>query len=541
MRRLKASASFEPAESPTNKDREDKAHGLSQTMEIELKLAFPPDAREAIAAHPLLAAGKLQGQPETLESTYFDTLGLELQARRIALRVRNTSRGKVQTVKCAATSSGGLSARPEWECPYGEAFDFSAVDDAATRRRLEEARGQLLPVFKTVFERRTWLLEPRPGVRILVMLDSGHVITAEAAAPISELELELVAGSADDLRSIAIQLAADLPLIPYDPSKAERGYRMFSGQALRPQKAGKSPVRPAMTPLEAFQALAEQGLHCWQANLHGALAENDPEFIHQFRVALRRLNTLLTVFAPALPADFADSWSESLKTLAGTTGELRDLDVMRENVLRPMLGRSPDPAHDQAVRRAIAACDAARAEADGAIDRLADGLPLLRFARDIAGLPNSDAPKSAARFAEKRLGRLYRKTLKRLKAARREPSPQNAHRLRIALKHLRYACEFFASIFDETAMLGYGKGLAALQDHFGSINDHYVALARLAQWSASDPTLLGASAYITAWHGKHLKRQIVAALELAEQALGQCEPWCGACERRGMSCKAKTH
>lgn len=502
--------------------------------EIELKLFFPAAAVERIEAHPIIAGGIRQGRIETLESSYFDTPELTLSAARIALRTRRTGAGMVQTVKCAAESVGGLSSRPEWEQPYGGAFDFSAVDAPTARALLEAEKGRLFPVFSTVFRRETRLVEPRPGIRILIMIDTGHVISAADQTPISELELELVSGSAADLQDLAVELAADLPLIPYDPSKAERGYQLFRKEATKPLKAGRATLSGDLTPVEAFRALAVPTQQCWQANLHGALDSAAPEFVHQLRVSLRRLNTLIRIFKPALPEAFAATWSAAVKELAAVTGEVRDLDVMRESILEPMLAADAAPAHQALMQRALAACRQARDQADGAFERLLDGQPLLRFARDLRRLPGDGHPARLALFAEKRLGRMYEKAVQRLATVVKQPTPDNAHRFRIALKHLRYSCEFFASLYNETAMYQYAKNVAALQDELGFINDLHVALSRFAQWSQDDPALKEVRDHIARWHKGRVDDKLATALTRAASVLRECQPWCHECERRGM-------
>lgn len=507
--------------------------------EVELKLFFPASASARIAAHPRLAQARRQGRVETLESTYFDTPDLQFQQARIAIRTRKTGSGMLQTVKCAAESVGGLSARPEWEQAYTGEFDFSGIEAEDVRNKLETEKPRLLPIFATVFRRETRLVEATSGARILVMLDTGSVVSADDEAPISELELELVEGSAADLQDLAMELAADLPLIAFDQSKAERGYLLFHKETARPMRAGRVELAPSLTALQAFHKLALHGQRCWQTNLHGALTSPDPEFVHQFRVALRRLNTLLRVFKPALPGEFFATWSASLKTLAGATGEVRDLDVMKEAVLLPMRRADGAPEHRALVDRAIAACDRARAAAEPGPDRLANGLPLLAFVRDLDRLPLDRAKPKTVRFAEKRLERLHRKAIERLTAVVQEPSSENAHRLRIALKHLRYSCEFFASLFDEAAMLQYAKDVAALQDQFGFINDLHVALGRLEQWSRQAPELSAVRDYIVRWHQGRIDAQLTAALQGAEALLRHCQPWCGACERHGMKALRK--
>lgn len=506
--------------------------------EIELKLAFPPSAQALIENHPLLQRGVLRGDPKFLDNTYFDTPDLALHNARVAVRVRDTGSERLQTVKCAAPSVGGLSSRPEWEGPYRGEFDFSAVDAEETRILLDARCAALLPVFTTAFRRVTRQFEPRPGVRILIMLDTGKILSAGRETTISELELELAEGTAADLQDFAIELAQALPLMPFDDSKAQRGYQLFLNEPVRPLKAAKSAVEPAMNTPQAFLALANQGMTCWQGNLHGMVVAPQPEFIHQFRVALRRLNTLLRVFKPALPGDFAERWAPELKALASTTGEVRDLDVMLENVLQPMLD-SKDKVRQKLVKRAIEACDQARAAADLPLEKLLNGDTLLRFAREINALHAKAVKQEITGFAEKRLGWLHRKAMKRFQTVVRSHKAADAHRFRIALKHLRYGCEFFANLFGEAEMLQYAREVAALQDELGFLNDLYVALSRLDHWADADTSLDEVRDYIARWYTGRMDDQFVQALANADALLRKCLPWCGECERHGFKSARK--
>lgn len=501
--------------------------------EVELKLYFPAAERAKIETHPLISGATPKGEPEILENTYFDTPELTLHGKKIAVRTRRTRAGMLQTIKCAAESVGGLSSRPEWEKPFSGEFDFSVIDNPGVRELLQNEKPRLTPVFCTNFQRQTWQFTPEPGIRILIMLDCGSVSSPQGELPISELELELAQGSAQDLRNFAIELAATLPLIPFDPSKAERGYQLFLNESTRPLKAGKTPVHTAMSTGEAFRALANQGLLCWQTNLLGALNHADPEYVHQFRVALRRLSTLLKLFKPALPPDFCSHWSAALKDLSTLTGEVRDLDVMRETVLAPML-ETGNRKEKALVKQAILACAAARTTADKTLDSLQSGQPLLMFSRDVSQLPLNGHSKKIERFAEKRLSKLHRHAALRLREAVRSPSPENAHRFRISLKHLRYACEFFAALFDDDAMLKFAKAIAALQDELGFLNDLHVALCRLDVWASTEEKLKKSRAHVARWHAKHADEKLSKALSQAESLLGECLPWCGECERRGL-------
>lgn len=207
--------------------------------EIELKLAVPDAALAAVAAW-LDAHGEARGET-TLLNVYLDTPGRDLARQRAALRLRQKGSQWLQTLKTAGSSQGGLASRNEWECEVaGEAIELSRFPDDA-RAVLAPLAGQLAPVFRTDFVRRTWIIT-QDGARIEAALDTG-TITAPGQAQvetIQELELEWLPGEDDDggddshraeaaLRAFAARLAHVAPLTPSDLSKAARGYRLTGG------------------------------------------------------------------------------------------------------------------------------------------------------------------------------------------------------------------------------------------------------------------------------------------------------------------------
>lgn len=502
--------------------------------EVELKLYCSPDDIARIGTHPLMTTGVETGPAKRLENTYYDTPELALHQERIALRIRNTPTEQLQTVKCAAKSFAGLSARPEWETPYAGSFEFSAVDAGQVRSFLEERQSRLVPVFTTSFERRTWRIDVSKKIAIWVMVDSGFVSSGDRRAPISEVELELEQGDPEDLLDFAIALATHLPLVPHDVSKAERGYQLFLEQTPGPQKAPPSPLSVKQNAAEAFNRLAAQGMQMWQANLLGTLTTPDQEFVHQFRVSLRRLNSLIKVFKPALPGRYQMRWTKRVKALSQITGDVRDLDVMRSGILEPMLGC--DDASVQAhAKAAMAMLDKTKQEALAEVQQLHYGGPVLLFARDLQDLDVDDFPKNLPRFAEKQLAQLHRNALKRLTRTLKTPTPENAHRFRIALKHLRYSCEFFAPLFDNEEMVEYAKAVAALQDSFGFINDFHVALSRLQDWVGKAAITLEVREAVAKWHTPRAQLVLTDALQLSEAVMSRCQPWCTECERRGLT------
>ncbi|EMB9908936.1 CHAD domain-containing protein [Pseudomonas aeruginosa] len=502
--------------------------------EVELKLYCAPEDMARVLTHPLVTAGTETGPAKRLDNTYYDTPDLALHKERIALRIRTTPTEQLQTVKCAAKSIAGLSSRPEWETPHKDSFDFSAVDARKVRDFLAQQQSKLVPVFTTSFERRTWRVETSKKIAILVMVDTGIVSSGDKVLPISEVELELAQGHPEDLLDFAIALATHLPLVPHDVSKAERGYQLFLNQTGAPQKASPSPLGIKQDSAEAFHLLATQGMAMWQANLMGTLTKGDHEYVHQFRVSLRRLNSLIKVFKPALPGRYQTQWTKCVKALSQITGDVRDLDVMRSGILEPMLQSESQlvVAHATA---ALAALDSAKQEALVQVQQLRFGGPVLLFARDLQDLNTDDFPKNLPRFAEKQVAELHRNALKRLTKTLKTPTPECAHRFRIALKHLRYSCEFFAPLFDNDEMLEYAKAIAGLQDALGFINDFHVALSRLHHWVEQGVIMKEAREAIAAWHTHHAQTALSDALQLAESVMSRCQPWCTECERRGLT------
>ncbi|MDR2209557.1 MAG: CYTH domain-containing protein [Azoarcus sp.] len=197
------------------------------SIEVELKLSFPAEALPDIMRHPLIANAPREGSPGTLDNTYFDTSDLTLKTHGTGLRLRKQAGGMVQTVKCSAQTINGLTRRPEWETPWCGHFDFSAVTDTAVAALLTQVSSELVPVFTTRFLRDTRRIQPRPGVCVFVMVDTGLIEAGEYNAPIHEIELELAEGDEGELVRLAEELRQTLPLAFENVSKAQRGYKLF--------------------------------------------------------------------------------------------------------------------------------------------------------------------------------------------------------------------------------------------------------------------------------------------------------------------------
>ena len=203
-------------------------------IEREIKLALPPE-QAAAADRFFTATAGVPGRDVPLANLYFDTPSLALAGAKIALRLRRTPDGWLQTLKAAGTAEGGMHRRHEWETAVaGESLEVDALaaacDDASALAALRAAAAELGERFRTTFVRRLWRFE-FDGARIEAAIDRGEV-TAPANGEtrrdaISEIELELLDGDERALHALTAKLSAAVPgLTPENVNKAQRGYRL---------------------------------------------------------------------------------------------------------------------------------------------------------------------------------------------------------------------------------------------------------------------------------------------------------------------------
>jgi triphosphatase len=472
---------------------------MANHKEIELKLAIDAAGIALLRRHPLLA-GK-QPQQQHLRNTYYDTPNLQLRALGVALRFRQSGDTWLLTLKSGNPAAGGFAERAEWECvAQPGVFDFRHVTDTALRRFLEVHVDELKPVFSTDFTRETWLLD-YAGSRIELALDRGEVRSEGRETPLCEIELELLSGSdGTALFALALALSDATRLHPEIASKAERGYRLFRREARRPVSAAPSPANAQMPAPHAFAALGWQCLRQLQSNEAGVIEEAAaaPEFLHQTRVAIRRLRSAIAFFAPALPAIYRERYAPAWRNLAVALGAARDWEVMRDETLPTLGALNRASSEDNPLRARIEAqveqmLAAAREECRAALGHPGYSQLLIEFSAalyDLQHLPagNPTSPVlPLPELARQQLKKAWKNAKKR--AGKDRPDklgmPQ-LHRLRIAVKKLRYGIEFVCPLFPQAPTERYREALSRLQETLGKLNDLNTAERLLAEYTNAD-------------------------------------------------------
>ncbi len=249
------------------------------------------------------------------------------------------------------------------------------------------------------------------------------------------------------------------------------------------------------------KVVAQQTLRI-QANLHGALEDVEPEYLHDLRVATRRLRSALRLFAGVLGPRRSESLRLELRWIGRLLGDVRDLDVFILNLQTQAqrLGES-----GAIVELLVAELRRQRLPARQILEAALVSRRFSSLVRRLETLGASPPPRRPRGDGGLQVAQaapaLIRKAWKRVLALGRAIGPDSPatdlHRLRILFKRLRYACEFFREAFVDPASgedpLGDEiQAMVRFQDCLGEHQDAVVAITRiqdLAQGMVQSSTL----------------------------------------------------
>ncbi len=244
---------------------------------------------------------------------------------------------------------------------------------------------------------------------------------------------------------------------------------------------------------QAALSIYQQLLDTMRRNEAGIIEDIDSEFLHDFRVAIRRTRSGLTQLKDALPSDITETFKREFAYLGQVTGPTRDLDVYLL-YKKDYLSRLPGFLREGMADFFIEMADKRRREWEKMVmvlqsaryRKIIDDWQSYLEAGDDGELPgNSGQPVD--RYARKIIHRRYVRIMKKGKAIGPSSPDESFHRLRIQCKKLRYSLEFFASLFPASAMRQVIKQLKRLQANLGGFNDlsvqqdmlqHYLAAIR---------------------------------------------------------------
>jgi triphosphatase len=451
-------------------------------LEPELKFRIPRSELKSLAAMRFAGTRGGQSAERHLVSTYFDTPKQKLHAHKFTLRVRETNDQFVQTIKSA---EAGSFARGEWERKLAKASpDLDHLDETPLGSLIgRKARRKLRPVFQTSVQRITRTYR-HGSSEVELAIDRGRVSARRGSENIAEFELELKKGHLSALfslaRSFAERAGAELDL----RAKSERGYRLANDDGSIAVHAASIELMGEMTVRRAFDVIAYATLRHFAGNVDGVRA-GDAESVHQMRVGLRRIRAAISVFADILPGPSTARMKDELKWLTNELAPAREMDVFLKEQIAPLRRKAEPQRGVRAIEKHFAR---RRSEA---LQKARLALDTPRYRRmlieilewlEIRGVTdNGGEKKPIGGF----VARVIRRRVHKVKKQGRELdklAPHARHRLRIKIKKLRYAVEFFESLYPSSAqaeLKRLSNRLKKIQDALGALND-FVAHRELA-------------------------------------------------------------
>jgi CHAD domain-containing protein len=449
---------------------------------------LPPETLTLQAAGERLLSRFEVGERDEVQSdrTYYDTFDGLLRARGLSVV---HERGRLALID---RQNGGVRAAIMAPQP-GHAMLPMNLEDGPLREALlsiVDVRA-LLP-----------LVHVRSRVRGLDVLDSQQKtvvrITLEESAIVSaatrqkplrpRVRLAAVRGYDDELAAVRHQLEQELRFTPAEQTLVDEAVRAAGGvpggisskvdvQLARDQRADAATV-----------AVLHALLGVIEANVEGTIDDIDAEFLHDFRVSVRRSRAVQRELRGVFPPAELNTFRAEFRWLQQVTGDARDLDVyvlsfhdMRALVPAPVQA-DLDPLLSVLRERRLTARAAmvTALRSHRASRLLAEWSAFLEelVQRDAAERP--DAVRPVAEVAGERIARVYRRMVKMGRAIDRASPAADYHELRKKGKELRYLLELFgARLYPADVVKPMIKSLKALQEVLGRHQDREVQVATL--------------------------------------------------------------
>ncbi|MFM2078956.1 MAG: hypothetical protein RJA49_2846 [Actinomycetota bacterium] len=437
--------------------------------EIELKLHVPADRAATVQQ---AVRGTQPARRMHLQASYIDTPAYDLAAAGMGWRVRREGRRWVQTLKGTPRGSDGMSREEDNVVVRSSArptADAELHADSPVGQQLlqllEDLEGTPDERFCTDVWRTTHTVRA-PGGTVELAFDDGAVTGGGTELPICELEIELKSGDPRAVIATARRWAARHGLWLDTATKAQRGVMLSKGLATLP--VSKAPTPELHKAMSVDAALREMTRACLLQILGNtsAIAAGlaGHEHVHQARVGIRKLRTVLREFGPLCP-DVDPDWADDLADVFTVLGAARDREVVLAGWLA-RLDKVGAPKLDvPAPVMEVDPVDVLRG-----VDFTTLALDLMEYAH---GTP-TDTDTDLVREVSARLSQLRKGSVK--KAGRFERlGTEEQHRVRKELKRLRYVAELTATLFSAKKVARFVAAMEPAQDALGELNDLIVA------------------------------------------------------------------
>jgi CHAD domain-containing protein len=460
---------------------------MSVPSHLELKLIVTGRGNESAVVACLRENGYTAEETEPVQhlDAYLDTFDWLLLRNKMELRYRVSNGTAMYTVAAIGPVEEGVERRGETEVlPDGPVEVPTALPVKRIRKRVEDVISprKLIEQVRVRTRRTSYRVVSPEGAEIELLFENSicslrGLDPPRSARRLNELSAGLLKGPAAAMTGLSSLLTTAFDCLPSAASKLEAAIERLRIQIPSKKASGQQRVRPDDRVDVALRKILGDQIQRFRDQIPGVKGDIDTEFVHQARVATRRMRSALRCFRGSVAGETASYLQGELKWLALRFGAVRDVDVFLLNLVRFKPQMAHFPARKRQVlenwirrrrRESLAElCEALESARYTALQsRLTQFLERSLPSRPRLALARRHVHEVAPGLITERFDAVIRQgrlVLEKSKLTR-------LHRLRIRIKRLRYACEFMASAYNG-ALDPFIERTVELQDCLGEIQD----------------------------------------------------------------------
>lgn len=429
--------------------------------------------------------------------TYLDTDDWRIHRAGFALRIRAESGKAEATLKSLHSAAAEAADRRELseplENPPGESL-LRSIGLVGTRVNAVSGAHALLPLFEVRTSRQRYAIHQDDAPQPLGELALDETIISrphgEPQTTLQRVEVEALSEVHEPLQALVNTLRNDCGLEAASDTKYSQGLKSVGLAPGGAPEFAPTAVAASMPISEVALANLRRYWSVWHLHEPGARLGDDPEELHDLRVAARRLDAILRLFRSSLPAALLRI-RPTLKKIMRALGEVRDLDVAlgELDAFRRTLSGSEQAGVEPLQLHLQSERGRARARMLSILDSVTVQKSLQKLTSLLAAPSTArrgTAAESTLTVAPEMIRRRYRKVRKSADLLSPDSSTEAYHQVRSLVKKLRYALETVAVIYGRPAedML---RALCRWQDKLGLQQDAAVANRRLAALADAAP------------------------------------------------------
>jgi triphosphatase len=478
--------------------QEPSGHKNGREVEWQLACTDLGSVRRWLADHGTIDGLVLEPR-STLQilDTYLDTDDWRFHRAGFALRIRSESGKSEATLKSLHSASAEVADRRELSETLENSESGSiehAIGPVGSRVHAVSGARALLPLFEVRTSRQRFSIHREDEARQLgeIALDETVISRpqGEPQTSMQRVEVEALTEEHEPLQSLVKTLRSDCALEMASESKYSRGLKSVGLAPGSAPEFAPTAVDPSMTIAEVALANLRRYLSAWHLHEPGARLGDDPQELHDLRVAGRRLDAILRQFRSSLPESFLQI-RPTLKTVLSALGHARDLDVALCEL--EAFSRELPKSDRESVEPLRLHLASERGRARTRMLNVLDSIRVQKSMRELTSLLSApsvisaqSAPELALNAAPELIRRRYRKLRKGADLLTPDSSVQAYHEVRGQVKKFRYALEAVDVIYGKPAdaML---RALRRWQEKLGVQQDAAVASGRLKALAGAPP------------------------------------------------------